>query len=527
MHPIAAAFIIIASLAISTKTTACTTTAKPVVVSTSSMTNEVKDLLSKAQQGDAVAQNKLGLCYLKGDGVNRNDSLAVKWLSKSAMQKYPNALVNLAYCVRHGYGVKADSIAARDLYINAIGLGKDSILNILTAASGNDVFISRTLAYAYENGKGVKRNLINAKGYLKQALDKGDKDSYFPYAMLCLKTRDHVSAQSAFKKAYELGNKTAGYWYGRYLINGEGNNPNPQMGYNLVYPFALEGQTGAMELVGKCLLTGNGTTANEAEAVKWLTKAANNGSVEALWQTALCYASGTGVETNMLMAFSLMRREAMHTSENKFKTWLDPVKGSSNQYPVYVLFIQGLKAINEADFTAAQKISKELKKAKSEKESRLIEGFILLSSNNEKRNIKKGYKLLQPYLENDPILLYLIDKMQINNELAGLDESSMRDVVKDLEQLGDNGLGMAYTTLGDMYLHGEHGLTQSDQRAISYWLKAQALDGLSYESAQTLAQCYEEGLGGLQKDADKARKLRNNHNSDPLQTLYNLIPDWK
>lgn len=495
--------------------------------SSTSQESKVKKLLERAMKGEAAAQNELGVCYMKGLGVAKNDTLAYKWFTRSAAQKYTKGILNMAYCLRHGTGVKSDSLKARDLYINAIGQGKDSVLNILDNASQKDVFMARTLAYAYANGKGgLKRNLSAVKTYLKRAIDNGDKSAYYPYAEYCFRTRDHGSAQKAYGEAYKNGDKRAAYWYGRYLITGEGGNPNPAQGYKLVYPFALDGKKGAMELVGLCLLNGNGVDANPGEAVNWFTKAARKGSTEAQWQLSLCNIRGTGTDRNFMNAFNWMQREAMHSSENRFKDFLNPSNDNAMLYPQYLLFLQGIKAIHNNDFTSAKAIAKELVKQKADKEGKVIEGMILINSNNPQRNVKKGYKLLAPYIDSDPYILYYIDKCQLNGELDGLDKKQMRNVTGDLEELGEAGMGQAYSLLGDLYLYGKAGLTASEQKAIIYWLKALESDGLSYNSAQTLARCYQDGIGGLNKDVEKARYIRNLYKADNYNTLIKLIPEY-
>lgn len=491
------------------------------------MSETVKNLLSRAKKGDAAAQNELGVCYMKGSGVAANDTLAYKWFTKAAAQKYDKAIVNMAYCLRHGKGIKSDSVKARALYTNVIARKNDTIISRLEEAAKKDIFLSRTFAYAYSGAvKGIKRNPSAEKTYLKQAIELGDKSALYPYAELCLRTRDHVSAQKYYGMAYRNGNRNAAYWYGRYLINGEGGNANPAEGYKLVYPFALDGNTGAMLLVGQSLLEGNGVKQNPKEAAEWLRKASDNGSPEALWQYALCNADGNGIDRDMLMAFHLMNRQAMFSSENRFKEFMDPGKGTSAKMPVYVLFLQGLKAVNDSNFKAAQKIAKELGKQKAEKESKLIEGFAQLAPANPKRNVKKGFKLLSPYLDSDPLLLYIVDRMQLEGVLEGLEKANMRNVLSDMEKLGQQGFGDAYSLLGDIYLDGKEGVTASDQRALNYWLKANQLNALSYTTAQVLAKCYEEGLGGLKKDVDKARKLRNQYRTDQLSTLMQIIPAY-
>ena len=48
--------------------------------------DEVALLRKSAEQGNALAQNNLGVMYAEGKGVSRNDSEAVKWFRKSAEQ---------------------------------------------------------------------------------------------------------------------------------------------------------------------------------------------------------------------------------------------------------------------------------------------------------------------------------------------------------------------------------------------------------------------------------------------------------
>ena len=44
-----------------------------------------------AEQGNATAQNNLGICYEDGEGVTKDISEAVKWYRKAAAQGYSDA----------------------------------------------------------------------------------------------------------------------------------------------------------------------------------------------------------------------------------------------------------------------------------------------------------------------------------------------------------------------------------------------------------------------------------------------------
>ena len=49
-----------------------------------------------AEQGDAEAQNNLGVMYIEGQGVPQDNKEAVKWLRLSAEQRDEQAQINLA-----------------------------------------------------------------------------------------------------------------------------------------------------------------------------------------------------------------------------------------------------------------------------------------------------------------------------------------------------------------------------------------------------------------------------------------------
>jgi TPR repeat protein len=55
-----------------------------------------------AVDGDAIAQDRLGIMYAKGIGVEQNFVRAEKWFIKAANQRYPDALFNLSVLYRVG-----------------------------------------------------------------------------------------------------------------------------------------------------------------------------------------------------------------------------------------------------------------------------------------------------------------------------------------------------------------------------------------------------------------------------------------
>ena len=67
-------------------------------------------LLAAANEGDANAQNELGIAYADGNGVSRNQKQAVYWFRKSATQGNALGTCNLGLHYSKGWGVHRDPV---------------------------------------------------------------------------------------------------------------------------------------------------------------------------------------------------------------------------------------------------------------------------------------------------------------------------------------------------------------------------------------------------------------------------------
>ena len=79
-----------------------------------------------ADQGDAEACYKVGLCYENGDGVPRDYIMAVAYYSHAESKGHVKAKVNLALCYQLGNGVEQNTTAAIKLLREAQKLNDDS-----------------------------------------------------------------------------------------------------------------------------------------------------------------------------------------------------------------------------------------------------------------------------------------------------------------------------------------------------------------------------------------------------------------
>ena len=77
-----------------------------------------------ADQGDATAQNNLGVRYANGEGVLKDEAEAVSWFRLAAEQGNADAQFNLGVMYANGQGVLKDSVVAH-MWYNIAGANGD------------------------------------------------------------------------------------------------------------------------------------------------------------------------------------------------------------------------------------------------------------------------------------------------------------------------------------------------------------------------------------------------------------------
>ena len=113
-----------------------------------------------AERGEKNCQSHLGNLYKYGFGVEKNLSLSVEWLKKSAAQGQMNAEEMLGDSYANGLGVTRD-------YDEALRLFKSS------ASKGNP-WAFNNMGNLYRNGRGVKRDPAEALKLFRIAAEKGN-----------------------------------------------------------------------------------------------------------------------------------------------------------------------------------------------------------------------------------------------------------------------------------------------------------------------------------------------------------------
>ena len=130
-----------------------------------SLESLLEDLRICAEQGDATAQNNLGVRYASGEGVPEDDAEAVRWYLLAAEQGYARAQNNLGLMYTNGESVPEDDAEAVRWYRLAAEQGLANAQNNLGAryASGEGVPEDDVLAYMWYNLAAAQGN-ENAPG---------------------------------------------------------------------------------------------------------------------------------------------------------------------------------------------------------------------------------------------------------------------------------------------------------------------------------------------------------------------------
>lgn len=186
-----------------------------------------------AEQGYPIAQFNLSYAYAQGDGVERNDEEALRWMLRSAESGYARAKPML----QRQNQIRSQLRARRE---DAEDLDRDR-----KAATDGDAKAQFTLAARYEDGRGVDRDMKQAIEWYRKSAENGDR-----------------LAQGYLGVIYERGRgikqdeAEAARWYRKAAEQGDG-----QSQFNLAFFY----------------LHGHGVQMNKDEARKWFERARDNG----------------------------------------------------------------------------------------------------------------------------------------------------------------------------------------------------------------------------------------------------------
>jgi TPR repeat protein len=227
-------------------------------------TPEEEVFFAPAMSGEAWAQTRLGVLYVRTAGDNGRLHEGVKLLESAAAQKDPEALYELAALATAGRGMAPSATAAFDYIWRAADLGMAEA--------------QYELAAMYAEGRGTSPDAEAAVRWGRRAAEQGHKKAAFAVGLLLANSED----PAAQKEGVEWLNK-----------------------------LAAEGDTAAIAALAQAYVRGEwGLAKDEAKAEALLKPPAENGNAECQFLLASLYRFGTSYELQRDFATEWLQRAA-------------------------------------------------------------------------------------------------------------------------------------------------------------------------------------------------------------------------
>jgi TPR repeat protein len=241
--------------------------------SSGALSGKLAELQKRADKGYTHEQVQLADAYMRGQGVQRDPSIAAYWYEKAARNGDPMAEHQIGYLYSAGLGVPRDLVRAVHWYQ-------------LAASSG--VKIARVnLGVMYLNGRGVPRDVTRAKELLRQAADAGEGVAATYLGVLEFTGTGGAPNPEAAKKYFQQGVKlhdpVAAYELACFYSKYDTQTHDPHEIADLLRRSSDKGYVRAKYSLGIMLLNNPPLARSEDEPIKLLEDASNAGD----WRAAV------------------------------------------------------------------------------------------------------------------------------------------------------------------------------------------------------------------------------------------------
>ncbi len=319
-----------------------------------------------AEQGDAEAQYRMGLCEESGDGVPKDTGAALRWFHHAAMRGHGKAKTRLGIaCFTGEGGVPKDLVEAMKWFSLAQG-ADEAAYDWLTRA--HDAMTPEQHAEAYQRGaefrpiaprvpltqsaavarsawqpgmplaearvlaeqgdavaqfhlgescragKGVTVNEAEAVEWYRKAADRGHAPAQFALGRAFSTgqgvAQDATLALGCFRLAAAQGNADAQHALGCAYKAGDGIVKDPAVAVGWFRKAAEQEHAGGQLEMGRAYMAGEGVAKDEAAGARWLKQAALQALAEAQYELGQAYSDGTGVERDLVAAVQCFQQAA-------------------------------------------------------------------------------------------------------------------------------------------------------------------------------------------------------------------------
>ncbi|MGA3052792.1 MAG: SEL1-like repeat protein [Candidatus Korobacteraceae bacterium] len=245
------------------------------------------ELDKRAEAGDAVAQNELGIRYRLGIDVEKDPAKAIPWFLKAAQQGNAKAYFNLGAAYYNGDGVAINDDESCVWFMLAAdagdATGRDAVERVRRDEKPYGIVrCEASTASAYLRGGSIKQDLGQAlHWYIKAANDGSglacERLAYL-YSQGIGVQQDKEQSLKWLKRSADLGYLPAVFELGMAYETGTMVPQDLDKARKLYDKAAHSGQPDALIALGNLYAEGRGTKADQQKAFMYYTLAAAYGS---------------------------------------------------------------------------------------------------------------------------------------------------------------------------------------------------------------------------------------------------------
>jgi TPR repeat protein len=273
-----------------------------------------RHIAAAARDGMPKAQARLGLCYLRGNGVPPNQAEARHWLERAATAGDATAQTELASLAllgvsgpyQRGTFSASNAAAGEPNYSLAAELAR-------RAAKAGSAEARALLGYILSLTPSMAETPDEADALYRDSAKAGSPLGQFGHALTLMRggSPEAMSeARDLLSDAADAGLPSAHFLFGAMAESGMGGAQEAEVAVTHYRTAAEQGHNGAKTRLGLALLSGRGTKRNLVEAETWLRRAANDGDAVAAAVLGDFHASPDREPANLEEAAHWYRRAA-------------------------------------------------------------------------------------------------------------------------------------------------------------------------------------------------------------------------
>lgn len=408
--------------------------------------DEARLLFSKAYgNGNILAGIHLGEIYYLGNGCECNYDKAIPLFVDGMNRGCPLAAEWLAYAYQFGKGVPKDIVKAKEVFESC----RDAIEAMCASGSRHAQFV---YGFGLLYGSFVAKDENKAIFWLEKAMNSGHVAAGVEVAITYLegrgRTKDTKIGVSLLEKYARTTNRKAHYELGKIYYYGKLCKKDYKKALALFLYAAKCGHPFSQNYVGDMYYWGRGTEQDYSEARKWYELAEKQGNSDSSKVLGFIYFYGEGVTKDKDKAFKYFKYAA-DKGDARAQYMLHYFYFAEENYKVGKDYLE--KSANGDDVLAQKLLAK----------------CYIGSFGFKEEDDKFVYWIRKAAEQNDAEAQRILGEAYINLGNLEVLPESYPEAIKWLSEAADNGDVQALIILAEIYSAGE-GVGKDFQKTITY-----------------------------------------------------------